>query len=71
MDVISTASVLPRTPSNINSFLSAVFLGPGKFDSNVLGTVFRVRGSKIWSFKFLVCLKHHNLVIFRKLFRKV
>ncbi|KAG1894372.1 uncharacterized protein F5891DRAFT_1130989 [Suillus fuscotomentosus] len=58
MNVVSTASVLPRTPADINGLLSVVFVGPGKFNPNVLGTVFRVRRSKIWG--FLVWLKHHN-----------
>jgi hypothetical protein len=30
MNVISTASVLPRTPVDINDALTAVFIGPGK-----------------------------------------
>jgi hypothetical protein len=58
MNVVSTASVLPRTPANVNGLLSIVFVGPGKFNPAVLSTVFRVRHSKIWS--FLVWLKHHN-----------
>ncbi|KAG1744864.1 hypothetical protein EDD22DRAFT_982055 [Suillus occidentalis] len=58
MNVVSTASVLPRTPADINGLLSVVFVGPGKLDPAVLGTIFRVRRSKIWS--FLVWLKHHN-----------
>ena len=31
MNVVSTASVLPRTPADINETLSVVFIGPGKF----------------------------------------
>ncbi|KAG2746806.1 hypothetical protein P692DRAFT_20849406 [Suillus brevipes Sb2] len=58
MNVISTASVLPRTPSDVNGLLSIIFVGPGKFNLNQLGTVFRVRKRKIWS--FLTWLKHHN-----------
>jgi hypothetical protein len=58
MNVVSTAAVLPRTPADVNGLLSVVFVGPGRFDPNLLGTVFRVRRDKIWS--FLVWLKHHN-----------
>ncbi|KAG2749901.1 hypothetical protein P692DRAFT_201712275, partial [Suillus brevipes Sb2] len=58
MNVVSTATVLPRTPADVNGLLSVVFVGPGKFDPNALGTVFRVRRRKIWT--FLVWLKHHN-----------
>ncbi|KAG1761817.1 hypothetical protein EDD22DRAFT_779283, partial [Suillus occidentalis] len=58
MNVVSTAAVLPRTPADVNGLLSVVFVGPGKFDPKALGTVFRVRRRKIWS--FLVWLKHHN-----------
>ncbi|KAG1873153.1 hypothetical protein F4604DRAFT_776525 [Suillus subluteus] len=51
MNVMSTVSVLPRTPADINGFLSVVFIG---FDPNRMGTLFRVRKQKIWS--FLICL---------------
>jgi hypothetical protein len=56
--MLSTASVLPWTPADINGLLSVVFIGPGKFDRRVLGTVFQVHRSKIWA--FLIWLKHHN-----------
>ncbi|KAG1733086.1 hypothetical protein EDD22DRAFT_788122, partial [Suillus occidentalis] len=58
MNVVSTMMVLPHTPADVNGLLSVVFVGPGKFDLKALGTVFRVRRHKIWS--FLVWLKHHN-----------
>jgi hypothetical protein len=32
MNTMSTATVLPRTPSDVNGFLSVVFIGPEKFD---------------------------------------
>ncbi|KAG1829920.1 hypothetical protein EV424DRAFT_1583715 [Suillus variegatus] len=57
-NVMSTASVLPRTPADINGFLSVVFIGPQPFDPKRMGTLFRVRKHKIWS--FLVWLKSHN-----------
>ncbi|KAG2032288.1 hypothetical protein BDR03DRAFT_804396, partial [Suillus americanus] len=41
MDVVSTASVLPRTPADINGLLRIVFIGPGKLKPNQLGLNFR------------------------------
>lgn len=58
MNTVSTATVLPRTPTDVNGFLSVVFIGPKKFDPKRMGTLFRVRRQKIWS--FLVWLHHHN-----------
>ncbi|KAG2738320.1 hypothetical protein P692DRAFT_201731408, partial [Suillus brevipes Sb2] len=58
MNVVSTASVLPRTPADVNGFLSIVFVGPGKFKPEQMGPMFRVRKDKIWS--FLIWLKYHN-----------
>ena len=40
MNVVSTASVLPRTPSDINETLSVVFVGPGKFRREFLKDVY-------------------------------
>ncbi|KAG1818409.1 hypothetical protein EV424DRAFT_1323821, partial [Suillus variegatus] len=50
MNVVSTAFVLSHTPADINALLSMVFVGPRKFDPNVLRTVFYVCHSKIWVF---------------------
>ncbi|KIJ08065.1 hypothetical protein PAXINDRAFT_139506, partial [Paxillus involutus ATCC 200175] len=58
MNVVSTASVLPRTPADVRGYLSVIFIGPGKFDPKQLGTVFRVRKARIWA--FLLWLKQHN-----------
>ncbi|KAG1824209.1 hypothetical protein EV424DRAFT_1471943 [Suillus variegatus] len=58
MNVMSTASVLPQTPADINGFLSVVFIDPQKFDPKHMGTLFRICKQKIWS--FLVWLKNHN-----------
>ena len=58
MNIVSTASVLPRTPADVTGLLSMIFVGPGKFNPKQLGTVFRVRKAKIWA--FLLWLKHHN-----------
>ncbi|KAG2112594.1 uncharacterized protein F5147DRAFT_532231, partial [Suillus discolor] len=58
MNTVSTASVLPRTPSDVNGFLSVIFIGPEPFDPMRFASFFRVRKHKIWS--FLVWLKHNN-----------
>ncbi|KAG1759230.1 hypothetical protein EDD22DRAFT_782835 [Suillus occidentalis] len=58
MNIMSTASVLPQAPADINGFLSIIFVGPQKFDLKHMGTLFCVRKQKIWS--FLVWLKNHN-----------
>ena len=58
MNIVSTASVLPRTPSDVNGFIGVVFLGPRPVKSNDLGSIFRVRRKKIWA--FLVWLVNHN-----------
>ncbi|KAI5997196.1 hypothetical protein EDC04DRAFT_2519783, partial [Pisolithus marmoratus] len=58
MNIVSTASVLPRTPADVTGRLSVIFVGPSKFNPKQLGTIFCVRKSKIWS--FLLWLKYHN-----------
>ncbi|KAI6025288.1 hypothetical protein PISMIDRAFT_28806 [Pisolithus microcarpus 441] len=58
MNVVSTAGVLPRTPADVGGFISVVFVGPGKFKLDQLGTTFQVRKAKVWA--FLLWLKHHN-----------
>ncbi|KAG1780882.1 hypothetical protein EV702DRAFT_1177652 [Suillus placidus] len=58
MNVMSTATVLPRTPADINGFISVVFIGPDKFDPKCMDSLFRVRKGKIWA--FLTWLKGHN-----------
>ncbi|KAJ3554887.1 hypothetical protein NP233_g12331 [Leucocoprinus birnbaumii] len=50
MNVISTATVLPRTPADINDMLSIVFIGAKKPDSKSLKHIFRVRKQKICDF---------------------
>lgn len=60
MNSLSTAAVLPRTPADVNGFLSVVFIGPEKFDPKRFGSLFRVRKQKIWD--FLVWLRHHNVL---------
>jgi hypothetical protein len=58
MNVISTVSVLPRTPADINDSLSVVFIGSGKFDIACLGNMFRIRKTKVWN--FLLWLRSNN-----------
>lgn len=58
MNIISTASVLPRTPTDINGMLSIVFIGAGKLKMEFLQHMLRVQKHKVWS--FLTFLKQHN-----------
>ena len=59
MNVVSTAAVLPRTVADINEMLSVVFIGPGKFRTEYLKDIFRIRKAKVWD--FLLWLTTHNL----------
>ena len=59
MNVVSTASVLPRAPADINNTLSVVFIGPGKFRRELLKDVYRIHKRKVWA--FLVWLTTHNV----------
>ena len=58
MNLVSTVSVLSRTPADINGMLSVVFIGPGKFKPDCPGPMFRIRKRKVW--KFLLWLKGNN-----------
>ncbi|KAL6297838.1 hypothetical protein BKA93DRAFT_719028, partial [Sparassis latifolia] len=58
LNVVSTASVLPRTPADVAGMLTVVFIGPHKFKPEYVGNMYRVRKRKIWS--FLLWLKSHN-----------
>ncbi|KAI5984361.1 hypothetical protein EDD15DRAFT_2309828 [Pisolithus albus] len=59
MNIISTASVLPRTPTDVNGYIGVVFLGPSKaVKAEEFGAIFRVRKQKIWA--FLIWLVNHN-----------
>jgi hypothetical protein len=58
MNVISTASKLPRSPEDVNGMFSVIFVGPGKFRPESLKNTFRVCKKKFWS--FLLWLKSHN-----------
>jgi len=60
MNVVLSASVLPRTPADIYGMLSVVFIGPGKFDPECLGPMFKIQKQKVWV--FLLWLKQHNQI---------
>jgi hypothetical protein len=50
INVVSTASVLPQMPADINGMLSVVFIGPGRFKPDSLGPLFKIRKVKVWHF---------------------
>jgi len=50
MNVVSTASVLPRTPDHVNGMLSIIFIGPGKYKKDCLKNMFWVRKKKYGTF---------------------
>ncbi|KAG1860597.1 hypothetical protein C8R48DRAFT_636149, partial [Suillus tomentosus] len=52
------ASVLPRTPADINGMLSIVFVGPTKLNDQSLKTMFQVRKKLVWAFLQWLCT--HN-----------
>ncbi|KIO21672.1 hypothetical protein M407DRAFT_80103, partial [Tulasnella calospora MUT 4182] len=58
MNVVSTATILPRTPTDIVGQLSVVFVGPRKLKPEALKSVFRIRKAKVWH--FLIWLKQNN-----------
>ena len=58
MNVMSTASVLPHLPADINDMLSVVFFGAGKLVVKSLQNMFRVRKKKVQ--ELLLWLKNHN-----------
>ncbi|KAF8231265.1 hypothetical protein L208DRAFT_1152329, partial [Tricholoma matsutake] len=56
INVVSTASVLPRTPDHVNQMLSVVFirgtqlLSSQKPNKKLLKNMFRIRKKKVWDF---------------------
>ena len=50
VNVVSTASVLPRTPGDINSVLTIVFIGYGKFNPKHMGSMLKIHKNKVWHF---------------------
>ncbi len=62
MNIVSTASVLPWAPTDINGILSIVFIGAGKLKLDSLKHMLRVRKKVIWA--LLIWLKGHNRLYF-------
>lgn len=60
MNVSSTATVLPRTPADINDHISVVFLGSAPFKDACLKSVFFIRKQKVWA--LLLWLKRNNIL---------
>lgn len=58
MNIMSTATILPCTPADVNDMLSIVFIGPAKVKDINLQQLFRVRKGKI--LQFLSWLKKFN-----------
>ncbi|KAL0057234.1 hypothetical protein AAF712_016134, partial [Marasmius tenuissimus] len=60
MNIISTADVLPRTPSDIQDMLVVVLVGAQKLDRETLKNMdtFRIRKTKVW--RFLSWLSQNN-----------
>jgi hypothetical protein len=58
INIVSTASVLPRTPADINGILSVIFVGPGKLKLEDVRPLFLICKHKVW--QFLLWLKAHN-----------
>ena len=59
MNIISTASVLPCTPTDVNRLIGIVFLGPKPISAEDLGPIFRVRKEKIWAFLLWLTKNNH------------
>ena len=47
LNVVSTVSVLPRTPDHVNQMLLVVFIGPGKYENECLKNMFHIRERKV------------------------
>ncbi|PBK58947.1 hypothetical protein ARMSODRAFT_856717, partial [Armillaria solidipes] len=58
LNLVSTATVLPRTPADVNGLLSIVFVGPKQSIKSCLGTVYKIRKEKVW--RFLLWLSKNN-----------
>ena len=64
VNVVSTASVLPRTPGDINSILTVVFIGSGKFNPKHMGSMMIICKNKVWQFS--IWLKNNNRLYQKK-----
>ena len=60
MNIISSASVLSRTPADVIDMLSVVFIGPGNLQAKHLNNLFHIHKKEIWS--FLLWLQQYNLL---------
>ena len=58
VNVVSTASVLPRTPGDINLILTVVFIGSGNFNPHHMGSMLKICKNKVW--QSLIWLKKNN-----------
>ncbi|KAK6997320.1 hypothetical protein R3P38DRAFT_2361923, partial [Favolaschia claudopus] len=50
MNIVSTATELPRTPKDITGSISVVFIGPEKYKSDAIHKLFKIRRDKVWAF---------------------
>ncbi|EGO04869.1 hypothetical protein SERLA73DRAFT_37572, partial [Serpula lacrymans var. lacrymans S7.3] len=57
-NIVSTATVLPHTPTGINGILSVVFVGPGNVFASQMGPMFWACRRNI--LVFLLWLRYHN-----------
>ncbi|PBK59363.1 hypothetical protein ARMSODRAFT_945727, partial [Armillaria solidipes] len=58
LNLISTATVLPRRPADVNGLLGIVFVGPKQSIRSCLRTVYKIRKEKVW--RFLQWLAKNN-----------
>lgn len=59
MNIISTTSVLPHTPADVNGSISIVFLGPKCTNTEDLGPICHVRKEKVWAFLLWLVKNNH------------
>ncbi len=50
LNIISMATVLPRTPADVNGMLGVVFVGPKCLVKSCLSTIYKIRKEKVWWF---------------------
>ncbi|KAK0215908.1 hypothetical protein EDD85DRAFT_782349, partial [Armillaria nabsnona] len=58
LNLVSTVTVLPWTPADVNSLLGVVFVGPKQSIKSCLGTVYKIQKEKVW--QFLLWLSKNN-----------
>ena len=59
MNVVSTASVLPHTPANINGMVSFIFIGLGKLRPEFHKSMYQIQKEKVW--EYLLWITTHNV----------